>query len=76
MNEKSIYLEALRFGAVHHFEEEGGEDVEALAVADGLVPAGVREQDALEEHLVGQGVVAAKQTAARPVQVLQRQSAE
>ena len=43
------YLEGVSFLPVHDFKEECSYHVEALAVADGLVPAGVRQEDPLEQ---------------------------
>lgn len=65
-------LERVAVAPVDHLEDEGGEEVEALAVADGLVPAGVRQQHALEQRLVLLGQLPAEEAAARAVQVLRR----
>ena len=53
-----------------HFQDDSSKDVEALAVADGRVPARVSEQHLLQQSLVLFCVFAREQLATSPVQVL------
>lgn len=49
---RELYLQSISLVLVSDVEDEGGEDVEALAVAGHLVPAGVAEQHPLQGHSV------------------------
>ena len=66
----SSYLERVVLLTLHDVEDERGEDVEALAVADRLVPACVRQQHAFEQCSFLVVLVAAEAATARAVQVL------
>lgn len=66
------YLESVALVALGHLQDQGGQHVEALAVAHGLVPAGVGQQHPLQHHPVLLPLLAAVGTAARPVQVLEK----
>lgn len=54
-------------GPIHNLQNEGGEHVQALAIADGLVPSGEAEQNTSEHRLIVSASCPAKQTAACPV---------
>jgi hypothetical protein len=41
------YFKALGFGAVHDFKQKGGQNVEALAIANCFIPTGVSQQHPL-----------------------------
>ena len=66
----SSYLERVVLLTLHDVKDERGEDVEALAVADRLVPARVRQQHAFEQCSFLVVLVAAEAATARAVQVL------
>ena len=64
------HLERLVLPPVHDVEQQGGDDVKALAVPDTFVPAGVGKQYPLQNHPVLLVVLPAEAAAPRPVQVL------
>lgn len=65
-----VYLQCIALASFSNFQDERGQDVESLAVAHGLVPAGVGQQHPLQHHPVLLPLLAAVRTAASPVQVL------
>lgn len=54
-------------GAIHYLQNEGGQHVQALAIADGLVPSGETKQNSTKHRLIVSASCTAKQTAARSV---------
>ena len=66
----SPYLERVVLLTLHDVKDERGEDVEALAVADRLVPARVRQQHSLQQCSFLVVLVTAEAATARAVQVL------
>lgn len=63
-------LHSRGFRAIHYLQNQGGQNVEALAIADGFVPAGEAEQNATKNRLVVPTSGAAEQAATCSVQIL------
>ena len=63
------HLECILLVKVHHLEDESGDDVEALAVADGLVVPGVGQEYCLQD---GMFLLRGEPCVASPVEVLLR----
>lgn len=59
--------------AFHHSQNQSGQDVEALAVPDLLVPSGVGQQDPLQHNPVLLSLLATVRAAACAVKVLKRE---
>jgi len=66
-NHRGLYLESAVFLALHDVEYDGGDDVETLTVADLVVPARVRQQDALQHGSVVIVVLATECNTACPM---------
>lgn len=57
------HLHGRGLGPIHNLQNEGGQHVQALAIADRLVPSGETEQNPTEHRLIVSPSRAAKQTA-------------
>lgn len=64
------HLQRVALVSLRHLQDQSRQNVEPLAVTDGLVPAGVGQQNPLQNHPVLLPLLAAVGAAACPVQVL------